>query len=56
MWLEDGNIAIIHPLVKCDGLRVLARPSRPLTAEESDFLKMSDYRRRLRARVKQFRR
>jgi hypothetical protein len=32
MWLEDGNIAIIHPFVECDGLRVLARPPPPLTA------------------------
>jgi hypothetical protein len=46
MWLEDGKIVIIHPLVKCDGLRVLARPPSSLTAaEESDFLKMRDYRR-----------
>jgi hypothetical protein len=45
MWLEDGKI---HPLVKCDGLRVPAQPPPPLTAEEeSYFLKMRDYRRRL---------
>jgi hypothetical protein len=48
MWLEDGTIAIIHPLVKCVGLRAPAQPPPPLTAEEKiDFLKMRDYRRRL---------
>jgi hypothetical protein len=40
-WMEDGNMAIIHSLVKCTGLRVPARPPTPLKAEEeNDFLKM----------------
>jgi hypothetical protein len=47
VWLEEGNIAIIHPLVKCTGLRVPTRPPTPLTAEEeNDFLKTRDYRRK----------
>jgi hypothetical protein len=48
MWQKDGKIAIIHPLVKFDGLRVLAQPPPLLTAtEKNDFLAIRDYRRRL---------